>query len=83
MQGTGYIYETMLKPIIAKHETDIDRKLMELKARAWDFALYYWQNCTKLGQTTFFQLLEYIASQSGKVQVPTSTKDPETKTKVK
>ncbi|WCJ34217.1 HVA22-like protein J [Euphorbia peplus] len=78
-KGTGYIYETMFKPLIAKHETDIDRKLMELKARAWDFALYYWQNGTKMGQSTFFQLLEYLASQSGKVQVP--KKEPETKSK--
>ncbi|XP_065856383.1 putative HVA22-like protein g [Euphorbia lathyris] len=78
-KGTGYIYETMFKPIIAKHENEIDRKLMELKARAWDFALYYWQNCTKMGQSTFFQLLEYLASQSGKVQVP--KKEPDTKSK--
>jgi len=66
-KGTGYVYETLLRPFVAKHETDIDRKIVELRARAWDFALYYWQNCTKLGQGTFFQILEYLAAQSGKL----------------
>ncbi|KDP36138.1 hypothetical protein JCGZ_08782 [Jatropha curcas] len=76
-KGTGYIYESLLRPFVAKHETEIDRKLLELKARAWDFAIYYWQNCTKLGQSTFFQVLEYLAAQSGKVSITNTT----TKTK--
>lgn len=66
MQGTGYIYETLLRPFVVKHETDIDRKLLELRARAWDLAIYYWQNCTSLGQSAFFQVLDYLAAQSGK-----------------
>lgn len=73
-KGTGYIYETLLRPLVAKHETEIDRKLLELKARAWDFAIYYWQNCTQLGQTTFFQVLEYLAAQSGKFSAASNKK---------
>uniref|UniRef100_A0A2C9VEA7 HVA22-like protein n=1 Tax=Manihot esculenta TaxID=3983 RepID=A0A2C9VEA7_MANES len=65
-KGTGYIYETLLRPFVVKHETDIDRKLLELRARAWDLAIYYWQNCTSLGQSAFFQVLDYLAAQSGK-----------------
>ncbi|KAJ8754769.1 hypothetical protein K2173_012158 [Erythroxylum novogranatense] len=72
--GTSYIYQTLLRPFVAKHETDIDRKLLELKARAWDLALYYWQNCTKMGQSTFFQILEYLATQSGKLKTNGSEK---------
>ncbi|CAN8287452.1 unnamed protein product [Cochlearia groenlandica] len=34
----------MLKPFIAQHETVIDRKIMELKARAWDFFIFYFHN---------------------------------------
>ncbi|KAJ8899126.1 hypothetical protein K2173_010589 [Erythroxylum novogranatense] len=67
-KGTLYIYEALLRPFVAKHETDIDRKFLEYRARAWDFALYYWQNCTELGQTTFFQALEYLAAQSSKLK---------------
>ncbi|KAF2323811.1 hypothetical protein GH714_042396 [Hevea brasiliensis] len=74
-KGTGYIYETLLRPFVAKHETDIDRKLLELKAKAWDFAIYYCQNCTKLGQNTFFQVLEYLVAQSGKFSGTTAKKE--------
>lgn len=62
MQGTGYIYETFLQPYMTKHETDIERSLLELRARAWDLAIYYWQNCTELGQTKFFEIFQYLAS---------------------
>ncbi|KAI7979279.1 HVA22-like protein j [Camellia lanceoleosa] len=66
-QRPSYFYETFLRPYIAKHETEIDRKLQELRARAWDLAIYYWQYCTKIGQSTFIQALQYMAAQSGKI----------------
>lgn len=64
IKGTAYIYDTLLKPYVAKYEKDIDRSLLELRAKAWDLAIYYWQNCTELGQAKFLQMLEFIASQS-------------------
>ena len=67
MQGTGYVYEVLLRPVVAKHETDIDRKLMELKARAWDLVSFYWQHCANFGQTTFVQMLQFLAAQSSRV----------------
>jgi receptor expression-enhancing protein 1/2/3/4 len=60
------VYDTMLRPIVAKHEPDIDHKLLEWRARAWDLAVFYWQNCTELGQTAFLQVLEKFASQTGR-----------------
>ncbi|KAM7255852.1 hypothetical protein ACFE04_011593 [Oxalis oulophora] len=65
-KGTGHIYETMLRPLLVKHEPYIDQKILELRAKMWDFAIYYWENCTQLGQTKFFQILQYMASQSTK-----------------
>ncbi|KAL3586618.1 hypothetical protein D5086_013485 [Populus alba] len=65
-KGTGYIYDTLLRPLVARHETGIERKLQEMRARGWDFAMYYWDICTELGQTKFFEVLQYLASQSGK-----------------
>ncbi|KAM7505024.1 hypothetical protein LguiB_003928 [Lonicera macranthoides] len=65
-KGTGYIYETFLQPYMTKHETDIERSLLELRARAWDLAIYYWQNCTELGQTKFFEIFQYLASKPTK-----------------
>uniref|UniRef100_A0A5B7A6Q8 HVA22-like protein n=1 Tax=Davidia involucrata TaxID=16924 RepID=A0A5B7A6Q8_DAVIN len=73
-KGTGYVYETFLRPYVAKHETDIDRNIQELRARAWDLTIYYWQNCAKMGQTTLFQMIQYLASQSGRITNTTSEK---------
>lgn len=67
MQGTGYVYEVLLRPYVAKHETDIDRKLLELRARVWDLAIFYWQHCAKFGQTTFVQMLQFLAAQSARM----------------
>ncbi|MCD7452888.1 hypothetical protein HAX54_018562 [Datura stramonium] len=61
-KGTGYIYDTLLKPYVSKHEPNIDRGFLEFRARAFDLAIYYWQNCTELGQAKFFQLLDFVAS---------------------
>lgn len=47
------MYETLLKPYIAQHETEIDRKIMELRARAWDFFIFYFHN---FAQVLFFPL---------------------------
>ncbi|CAN4118789.1 unnamed protein product [Withania somnifera] len=76
-KGTAYIYDTILKPFVAKYETDIDRSLQEFKAKAWDLAIYYWQNCTEIGQAKFLQMLEYIASQSKRGTQPNSEKKDE------
>ncbi|XP_059463436.1 putative HVA22-like protein g [Corylus avellana] len=65
-KGTGYVYDSMLRPYVAKHEPDIDHKLLEWRARAWDLAVFYWQNCTELGQTAFLQVLEKFAAQTGR-----------------
>ncbi|KAK4478781.1 hypothetical protein RD792_014280 [Penstemon davidsonii] len=70
-KGTGYVYETFLRPYVSKHETDIDRSLLEFRERAWNFAIYYWHNCTQLGSTKILQLLQFVASQSGRITQPT------------
>lgn len=63
-KGTGYIYDTLLKPYVSRHEPNIDRGFLEFRARAFDLAIYYWQNCTELGQAKFFQLLDFVAAPS-------------------
>ncbi|XP_043709090.1 putative HVA22-like protein g [Telopea speciosissima] len=73
-KGTSFVYEALFRPYVAKHETDIERKLLELRARAWDLAMFHWQNCADYGQTTFFQLLQYFASQSSNAEGPSLQK---------
>lgn len=67
MQGTGFVYESVLRPYVSKHENDIDRKLSEWKARGWDYVIFYWQYCAKFGQAAFVQVLQQLASQSSRM----------------
>ncbi|KAM7517255.1 hypothetical protein LguiA_006838 [Lonicera macranthoides] len=63
-KGTTYVYDSFFRPYVAKHETEIDRNLLELRTRAGDFAVSYWQRAATYGQTRVFDILHYIASQS-------------------
>ena len=66
-RGTNYVYETVLRPYVSKHENDIDRTIQEWKARGWDYAIFYWQYCAQFGQNAFVQILQQLASQSSKI----------------
>ncbi|KAL6988515.1 hypothetical protein U1Q18_014267 [Sarracenia purpurea var. burkii] len=72
-KGTGYIYERLLRPCLVAHEPELDRNFQEMRARAWDLAIYYWHNCTELGQTAFFQIIQFLAT--GKIPKPNTQKD--------
>ncbi|XP_031495613.1 putative HVA22-like protein g isoform X2 [Nymphaea colorata] len=63
-KGTTYVYQTFLRPYLSKHETEIDHNLLELRVRAGDMAVLYWQKAASYGQTRFFEILQYVASQS-------------------
>uniref|UniRef100_A0A0D9VBH8 HVA22-like protein n=1 Tax=Leersia perrieri TaxID=77586 RepID=A0A0D9VBH8_9ORYZ len=63
-QGTSYVYESFFKPYIGKHEAEIDRNLLELRTRAGDMAVHYFQKIADYSQTRFYEILQYIASQS-------------------
>ncbi|XP_072982059.1 putative HVA22-like protein g [Typha latifolia] len=67
-KGTSYVYGSFFRPYIAKHETEIDRNLLELRTRAGDMAVLYSQRAINYGQTRVFQVIQYVASQS---QAPT------------
>ncbi|KAJ9559091.1 hypothetical protein OSB04_013705 [Centaurea solstitialis] len=62
--GTTYVYDSFFRPCISKHETDIDRNLMELRTRAGDISVSYWQRAASYRQTRVFDVLRYISSQS-------------------
>ncbi|TXG58166.1 hypothetical protein EZV62_015995 [Acer yangbiense] len=66
-KGTAYIYGTFVRPYISQYETEIDRQILELRARSWDLAIYYWQNFAHLGQAKFFEILHYVAGQSSRL----------------
>ncbi|CAL9109344.1 HVA22-like protein [Musa troglodytarum] len=63
-KGTTYVYETFFRPYVAKHENEIDRNLLELRTRAGDIMVLYFQKVASYGQTRIFEILQYVASQS-------------------
>ncbi len=63
-QGTTYVYDSFFRPYVAKHETEIDRNLLELRTRAGDIAVLYWQRAASYGQTRIYEILQYVAAQS-------------------
>ncbi|XP_022772663.1 putative HVA22-like protein g [Durio zibethinus] len=63
-RGTSYVYDSFFRPYVAKHENEIDRNLLELRTRAGDMAVLYWQKAASYGQTRIFEILQYVASQS-------------------
>ncbi|CAA3021279.1 HVA22 g [Olea europaea subsp. europaea] len=65
--GTGFVYDTLLRPYVTNHEIDIDRSLIEFRERAWNLAIYYWQNCTELGSEKILQFLQFVGSQSARM----------------
>ncbi|KAJ1394560.1 TB2/DP1/HVA22-related protein [Sesbania bispinosa] len=71
-KGTGYVYNALLRPYVSSHEHDFDKKFQEWRARAWELAIFYWQNCTELGQSTFLQVLDFLAAQSKRFSGKTS-----------
>jgi len=63
-KGTTYVYDSFFRPYVAKHENEIDRSLLELRTRAGDIAVLYWQRAASYGQTRIFDILQYVAAQS-------------------
>lgn len=63
-KGAMYVYSTFLKPLVSKHEMDIDRNLMFLRRQALQMSVVYWKKILVYGQAVFFEFLHYLSSQS-------------------
>ncbi|XP_022983082.1 putative HVA22-like protein g [Cucurbita maxima] len=61
-KGTGYVFHTLLRPLVDNHEIDIEQKMVDWRVKAWDLALFYWRNCTELSQSAIVQVINYMAS---------------------
>jgi receptor expression-enhancing protein 1/2/3/4 len=64
LQGTTCVYTTFLQPFVSRHELDIDQNLNELRIRAGEMAVVWWQRGSVYAQAHFYELLDYMASQS-------------------
>ncbi|XP_020549549.1 HVA22-like protein j [Sesamum indicum] len=70
LQGTGFVYNTLLQPYVSRYETDIDRGLLEVKQRAWDLVSDYWRYSAEVGSKKAAQLFHLLLSQSARVAAP-------------
>ncbi|CAD6341873.1 unnamed protein product [Miscanthus lutarioriparius] len=59
-----YLWYPKTRPYIAKHETEIDRNLLELSTRAGDMVVLYYEKVANYDQPSSDEILQYIASQS-------------------
>ncbi|KAL0555295.1 hypothetical protein IC582_009238 [Cucumis melo] len=75
-KGTGYVFQTLLRPLVDKHEVDIEQKMVDWRVKAWDLALFYWKNCTELSQSAIVQVFNYLASQPSR---PAASAPPQTR----
>ncbi|KAE8704201.1 HVA22-like protein h [Hibiscus syriacus] len=69
-RGTSYVYDSFFRPYVAKHENEIDRNLLELRTRAGDMAVLYWQRAASYGQIRVFEILQYVSQSTPKPQHP-------------
>jgi receptor expression-enhancing protein 1/2/3/4 len=58
------VYDTFFRPYLSRHETRIDRHLLEMHTRASDIASLFFQRFATYGQSRIYEVLEYVASQS-------------------
>ncbi|CAH9120592.1 unnamed protein product [Cuscuta epithymum] len=63
-KGTTYVYDSFFRPLVLKHENEIDDNLLKLRVKAGDIAVTYWQKAASYSQTRMFEILQFIASQS-------------------
>ncbi|XP_039045106.1 HVA22-like protein i [Hibiscus syriacus] len=66
-QGTTYVYNSFLRPYVAKHETEIDRNLFEFKVKAREVWFFYWDKAVNYGDARFHHILQCVSPQEPSV----------------
>ncbi|GMI74473.1 hypothetical protein HRI_001116600 [Hibiscus trionum] len=66
-KGTTFVYNSFLRPYVAKHETDIDRNLFEFKVKAREIWFVYWHEVVNYGLARFHRMLQCFSSQEPSV----------------
>ncbi|XBH64822.1 hypothetical protein VPH35_118517 [Triticum aestivum] len=61
--GAGHVYDGFLRPLVAWHEDDIDRGLLDLRARARDVTASQLKAATAIGQVWLIEAARCVSSQ--------------------
>ncbi|KAL5200951.1 hypothetical protein ABZP36_035305 [Zizania latifolia] len=62
-RGATHVYDSYLQPLLATHEADIDRGLLELRAWAKDAMASHLQAAVAFGRACFVQVAGRVSSQ--------------------
>ncbi|EEC84945.1 hypothetical protein OsI_32162 [Oryza sativa Indica Group] len=62
-RGAKHVYESYLQPVLARHEADIDRGLLQLRASAKDATASHLQAAVSLGRACFAEVAGRVSSQ--------------------
>ena len=62
-QGAGHVYDGFLHPLVAWHEADIDRGLLELRASARDVRASHPKAAAAIGQVWLVEAARCISLQ--------------------
>ncbi|KAG8057552.1 hypothetical protein GUJ93_ZPchr0002g24013 [Zizania palustris] len=62
-RGATHVYDSYLQPLLATHEADIDRGLLELRARAKDATASHLHAAVAFGRSCFVQVAGHVSSQ--------------------
>uniref|UniRef100_A0A453PRS3 HVA22-like protein n=1 Tax=Aegilops tauschii subsp. strangulata TaxID=200361 RepID=A0A453PRS3_AEGTS len=62
-RGAGHVYDGFLRPLVAWHEDDIDRGLLDLRARARDVTASQLKAATAIGQVWLIEAARCVSSQ--------------------
>ncbi|XVF67859.1 hypothetical protein PTKIN_Ptkin10aG0155700 [Pterospermum kingtungense] len=61
-KGTTHVYNSLLRPYVIKHETEIDRNLLCLKNKTRELGVLYWHRALSNGQSRLSEILHYYFS---------------------
>ncbi|XP_040383798.1 HVA22-like protein i isoform X1 [Oryza brachyantha] len=62
-RGAKHVYESYLQPLLARHEADIDRGLLELRGRAKDATASHLRAAASFGRACFADVTGRVSSQ--------------------
>ncbi|XP_040244437.1 HVA22-like protein i [Aegilops tauschii subsp. strangulata] len=62
-RGAGHVYDGLLRPLVARHEHDIDRGLLELRARARDVTASQLKAAAAVAQAWLVEAARCVSSQ--------------------
>ncbi|KAF0924414.1 hypothetical protein E2562_010081 [Oryza meyeriana var. granulata] len=62
-RGAKHVYDSYLRPLLARHEADIDRGLLELRARAKDSTASHLRAAVAFGRARFVDVAGRVSSQ--------------------